>query len=603
MVENETWIQLFHKHYLKETFLDEALDILQAPCKQRKTIMSNISNLSRLKEEMQVFSTCPGHMAFVPDPEDDTITDNGSECRKPRPSSLYADIAYTYFPILPRLSTMIRKRKTCDELYAYQKSGFSDTSFSRDFFDGNIYQNIRSKYGGERAIENDIFLIASTDGFSPFKNRNYDVWSIAAINFNLRQYQRYIPQNFLPLAFVPGPRQPKYIQSFLIPLVREMRRAKDHGIMMTFPDGSSRLVRIHLIGFTGDQPAVCKVSGLIGHNAKTPCIDCKIQGYFSRHCYFPSKIALKSSQTQPIFNPRKLPIRDENSNRNLIQFIHGIKDSEKRLLQTDVGIREDFVLFKIPGIVPYSSFPHDVTHTFYNIQNELLRIMLGVFEDYFSLDRQLLSSLEEELVSWKWGITGQLGPAPKRISKNRDWKAAEHNSFSISYCLVIFDDHFSRVYMDGITMFSELVDICTRPQVSSNEICRVRETAVKFFDNFERCYYRYRQDRFGFCKSVFHVLLHLADCMERFGPLIGVSQYWLEGYIGWVGQRNNSRIRPGQSMIKNALFGDALKLFYDKAAHKKCLSVDRTIESNVYVTVWAPKEVRIQKLPDKERRM
>ena len=237
----------------------------------------------------------------------------------------------------------------------------SYTSFSRDFFDWTIYQDIRSKYGGERAIENDIFLIASTDAFSPFKNRNYDVWSIAAINFNLPPHQRYIPQNVLPLAFVPGPRQPKDIQSFLIPLVREMMRAKD-GIMMTLPDGSSRLVRVHLIGFTGDQPAVCKVSGLIGHNGKKPCRDCKIQGYFSGHYYFPSKIALNSSQTQAIFNPRKLSIRDENCNRNLIQLIHGIKGSEKRLLQTDVGTREDFVLFKIPGIVPYSSFPHDVTH-------------------------------------------------------------------------------------------------------------------------------------------------------------------------------------------------------------------------------------------------
>ena len=247
--------------------------------------------------------------------------------------------------------------------------------------------------------------------------------------------------------------------------------------------------------------------------------------------------------------------------------------------------------------------------------------MLGGFEDDFSLDRQLLSSLDEDLVSWKWGIPGQLGPALKRIRKHRDWKAAEHKSFSISYCLVIFDGHFSRDYMSGLAIFSELVDICTRPQVSSDDICRVRETVVKFFDHFERCYYRngsetltcrnqrdpggngYRQDRVDFCKSVFHVLLHFADCMERFGPLISVSQYWLEGYFGWVGQRNKSRIRPGQSMIKNALFGDAPKLFYDKAAHTKCLPVDSTIESNGYVTAGAPKEVWLQKLPDKGRRM
>lgn len=48
------------------------------------------------------------------------------------------------------------------------------------------------------------------------------------------------------------------------------------GVTMNFPDGSERRVRVHLIGITEDQPAVCELSGLVGHNGRTPCRDCLI---------------------------------------------------------------------------------------------------------------------------------------------------------------------------------------------------------------------------------------------------------------------------------------------------------------------------------------
>ena len=455
---------------------------------------------------------------------------------------------------------MIRKERTCQEIFAYRKTRLSDPNICRDFFDGAVYRKICSRFGRETALENDVFIIVSTDGFSPFKNRSYDVWSIAAINLNLPPHQRYMPQNVFPLAFVPSPNQPKDIQSFLLPLVRELKKATN-GIMMTFPDGSQRLVRVHLVGFTGDQPAVSKVSGLIGHNGKSPCRDSTIQGYYRNHYYFPSKVYEASSRAKILFNSKQLSIRNESTTRYSIRIIEGMSGTERRELQTELGIRESSVLFELSAIVPYFYFPHDVMHTFYKVQNEILRIMLEPYNDEFSIGLHLLKTLDEELFSWMWGISGQLGPAPKPLSKYRDWKAAENKLFSIAYSLVLFDGHLSRRYLDGLQMFSELVDICTRSEITPHDVIRVRDLAARFYEHFEKSYYRYRLERVDFCKSVFHVLLHLADCMERFGPLIGISQYWVEGYIGWVGQRNNSRVKPAQAMIKNALFGESLKLY------------------------------------------
>lgn len=141
-------------------------------------------------------------------------------------------------------------------------------------------------------------------------------------------------------------------------------------------------------------------------------------------------------------------------------------------------------------------------------------------------------------------------------------------NLSASYSLVLFDGFLLTEYMHGLEMFSLLVDICARAEVRSEEVQILRFTAVKYIEQFERCYFRYEADRVDFCKSVIHVLLHLADCMDRYGPLIGVSQYCLEGCIGWAVQRNKSKTRPTQSMIKSAMFSEALKIFCETGLYE-----------------------------------
>ena len=229
--------------------------------------------------------------------------------------------------------------------------------------------------------------------------------------------------------------------------------------------------------------------------------------------------------------------------------------------------------------------------------------MLEPYNDEFSIGRHMLNTLDEELVSWKWGISGQLGPASKPLSKYRDWKVAEHKLFSIAYSLVLFDGHLSRRYLDGLQMLFELVDICTKSEITPHDVTRVRDLAARIYDHFEKIYYCYRLERVDFCKSVFHVLLHIADCMERFGPLISVSQYWVEGHIGLVGQHNNSRVKPAQAMIKNALFGESLKLYYDKMASERSSGIEEVIENQGYLPVGAPREIWLKKLPRDGRRV
>lgn len=72
----------------------------------------------------------------------------------------------------------------------------------------------------------------------------------------------------------------------------------------------------------------------------------------------------------------------------------------------------------------------------------LEEIVLGVDESY-SLSRIGVSRVDKELSLAGGNISSQLGSRPRILSFFKDWKAAEHKAFVLSYSLVFFDRYLS----------------------------------------------------------------------------------------------------------------------------------------------------------------
>jgi hypothetical protein len=90
----------------------------------------------------------------------------------------------------------------------------------------------------------------------------------------------------------PGPKQCKDLNSFLIPLIEELLELLD-GVESTkvasevddlIGEGGPLVLRAFIIVLFGDIPAVAKLLAMKGHNAKTPCQACVIQGVL---CHLP----------------------------------------------------------------------------------------------------------------------------------------------------------------------------------------------------------------------------------------------------------------------------------------------------------------------------
>ena len=90
-----------------------------------------------------------------------------------------------------------------------------------DIFDGEIYKSLTMS--GFFQDERDIALLASVDGYQLFRQKTEENWIVLFMNGNLPPVQRVKKENMLIVAMFPGPKAPKDFNSFMRPIVDELK--------------------------------------------------------------------------------------------------------------------------------------------------------------------------------------------------------------------------------------------------------------------------------------------------------------------------------------------------------------------------------------------
>lgn len=194
---------------------------------------------------------------------------------------------FSYLPLIPRLIAMCQDNSTAEKM-KYRAEHQSQPRTITDIFDAEHYDHLRKTnvtIGDEElphrffSQPTDIALGLSTDGFGPFKKRKQSCWPLIAFNYNLPPEIRIHLLSIICLGIIPGPKQPKNIDSFLIPLIDELIKLM-RGVPAYDVTQNHRLfvLRAYLITVFGDMPAVAKLMRMKGVNAIFPCRACNIQG-------------------------------------------------------------------------------------------------------------------------------------------------------------------------------------------------------------------------------------------------------------------------------------------------------------------------------------
>jgi hypothetical protein len=128
----------------------------------------------------------------------------------------------TFIPLIDRFRFQYNNLERAMKLrYHYQYVNQQDDNSIGDLFDGNLYKELVEE--GYFIDERDIALIGSTDGFQLFKQKTDDCWVVMFINANLPPSEQVKKENLLISLIIPGPNQPKYFNSFLRPVINELK--------------------------------------------------------------------------------------------------------------------------------------------------------------------------------------------------------------------------------------------------------------------------------------------------------------------------------------------------------------------------------------------
>jgi hypothetical protein len=124
-----------------------------------------------------------------------------------------------YIPLINRFRIQYADQERALKLRYRNQREYSD-GFD-DIFDGELYKELVED--GLFSDERDIALIGTTDGYQIFRQKTDSCWIVMFINANLSSTIRVKKENLLISAIIPGPNQPKDFNSFLWPIIDELK--------------------------------------------------------------------------------------------------------------------------------------------------------------------------------------------------------------------------------------------------------------------------------------------------------------------------------------------------------------------------------------------
>jgi hypothetical protein len=408
---------------------------------------------------------------------------------------------YRYIPLIPRLVALYLHRETARLLQTYRHE-YSLDSDIEDIFDGTHYKllrfqqiEVRGQKIGRRHFEErrDLALGFSWDGFGPFKRRTSTCWPEASILYSIPPTDRVKLHNIIPHGCIPGPKQMKDPDSFLLPLIDEAIQLElgvpafdayrmEHFVLHAF----------FLTGF-GDIPAVSKLMRMKGVNAYSPCRMCTIKGVLIPGSSKPYYVPL-SLRDQPI-DPLKLPLRtQEQFLRHAHEVSHAPTGVEEKRRSRDSGIKGIPAFSLLSSIRLPTSFPADFMHLEENLLPELADLWAG---DYKGLDLSNAAFVLPQNVRRQIGADCKATTATLPASfgcgledpwENRQYYTAERWSQWAMFGAPVLlrgrfqDERYYHHFLDLV----RLINLCISFPIKRQDVQTIRIGFAQWVQDFER---------------------------------------------------------------------------------------------------------------------
>lgn len=220
-----------------------------------------------------------------------------------------------------------------------------DSDDISDFFTSKLFKNMKEI---TQFSNYDLFLQLQGDGFQIFKDSRHDCYIITLTLLNLPPNIRGKKENVWVVAMIPGPSAPKDIDSFIQPVLEELRYLeRGFRIYDSHTDQVVNGVKAFLVLASGDMKFLEKLFHCAGSSGKKCCRFCNLVGvrsfpakkyyYPLLHPIIPTALLPKSIESISSYYCGTITGLDTVIARNVIDYdatnLASIKRSEDEILR------------------------------------------------------------------------------------------------------------------------------------------------------------------------------------------------------------------------------------------------------------------------------
>lgn len=432
-------------------------------------------------------------------------------------------LEYSYCSIPTTLKKFFLRRGFAEQVKSW-KSREQANRYLSDLYDATGFYDFKATPSETPFVlqsDYNLLLSLNVDWFSPFKS-SHSVGCIYLTIHNLpKQCGRDLKQNMILVGVIPGPKEPPLtaINNYLAPMVNDLKVLLEGVVMkMVMQDGTVQYhkVRACLYSVSSDLPATKKLAASMSFNSGYGCHLCKT--------FFPRFESPGNNRNYCHWNcdqwePRTLQETKDSST----EWKNARTARERSDLEKNSGVRYS-ILFELP-YYSYNIIAIEPMHVLY------LGVVKKTLETMLPTNALLLVKkvMQKKFI---YNQSASCAPMANKITKD-----------GMSYVKAAEYKHFITTMAEGVLRPPLLTDAEHALIMHLIDALRlldnhsIKKTDVEVAHNHLLAFARGFEQRYG-PKSVppnFHFMLHLRECIYKFGP---ISCFWGFGF-----ERNNYFIK------------------------------------------------------------
>lgn len=324
------------------------------------------------------------------------------------------------------------------------------------------------------------------DGLPLFHSASTQFWPILGRVVNCKNSQTFV------VAIFCGKTKPKPLELFFKEFIEEFIELSETGI-----EYNNSNLKLTLHSFVCDAPAKAFIKNIKSHGGYSSCDKCVEPGQ-----YVNGRVILRSTSCLRRTDQAFLMQQDEDHHTGI-----------SPLLKLQIGM--------------VSCFPIDYMHACcLGVMRKLLNFWLsGKLSVRFS--GHVVRRISDHLDLLKSRIPREFNRKPRKLDELPRWKATEYRTFMLYLGPFILKDKIDKAIYENFLLFHVSMSIL----ISKVYISKF---GYELPHNLLVTFIKHCEEIFGseFLVYNVHILCHLADDVNRFGPLDMFSAFPFENFLG-----------------------------------------------------------------------